>query len=93
MKCKGISFTNRRNKTGPRIDPCSTPCLTGFGSDVIYALVSQTVVTLLNTIIVFVFIETMPFYLRWHHTLIILSIIDGDQLRRKLYGNHEKLFP
>ena len=31
FKCKGISFTNRRNKKGPRIDPCSTPCLTGFG--------------------------------------------------------------
>ena len=35
FKCKGISFTNQRNKTGPRIDPCGTPCLTGFGSDVI----------------------------------------------------------
>ena len=35
FKCKGISFTNKRNKTGPRIDPCGTPCLTGFGSDVI----------------------------------------------------------
>ena len=22
FKCKGISFTSRRNKTGPRIDPC-----------------------------------------------------------------------
>ena len=34
FKCKGISFTNRRNKTGLRIDPCSTPCQTtdfGFG--------------------------------------------------------------
>ena len=68
FKCKGISFTNRRNRTGPRIDPCSTPCLTGFGSDVIYALVSQTVVTLLNTI------ETMPFYLHWHCTLIIFKL-------------------
>ena len=35
FECKGISFTSSRNKTGPRIDPCSTPCLTGFGSDVI----------------------------------------------------------
>ena len=35
FKCKGISFTNKRNKTGPRIDPCGTPCLTGFGSDVV----------------------------------------------------------
>ena len=35
FKCKGISFTNRRNKTGARIDPCSTPCLTAFGSDAI----------------------------------------------------------
>ena len=35
FKFKGISFTNSRNKTGPRIDLCSTPCLTGFGSDVI----------------------------------------------------------
>ena len=32
-KCKGISFTNRRNKKGPRIDPCSAPYLTGFGWD------------------------------------------------------------
>ena len=32
FKFKGISFTNRRNK-GPKIDPCSTPCLTGFGWD------------------------------------------------------------
>ena len=35
LKRKGISFTNRRNKTGLSIDPCGTPCLTGFGSDVI----------------------------------------------------------
>ena len=35
FKCKVISFTNKRNKTGPRIDPCGTPCLTGFGLDVI----------------------------------------------------------
>ena len=35
FKFKGISFTNSRNKTGPRIDLCATPCLTGFGSDVI----------------------------------------------------------
>ena len=35
FKCKGISFTNKRNKAGPRIDPCGTPYLTGFGSDVI----------------------------------------------------------
>ena len=33
FKCKGISCTNRRNKKGQRIDPCSTPCLTGFGWD------------------------------------------------------------
>ena len=33
FKCKGISFTNRRNKKGPRINPCSTPCLTGFSWD------------------------------------------------------------
>ena len=35
LKRKGIPFTNRRNKTGLSIDPCGTPCLTGFGSDVI----------------------------------------------------------
>ena len=35
FKFKGISFTNSRNKTGPRIDLCGTPCLTGFGSDVV----------------------------------------------------------
>ena len=33
FKCKGISFTNRRNKKGPGIDPCSTSCLTGFSWD------------------------------------------------------------
>ena len=33
FKCKGISFTNMRNKTEPRIDLSGTPCLTGFGSD------------------------------------------------------------
>ena len=31
FKCKGITFTNKRNKTGPRIDPPGTPCLIGFG--------------------------------------------------------------
>ena len=32
FKCKGISFTNRRNITGPRINPCSTPWqMTDFG--------------------------------------------------------------
>ena len=32
FKCEGISFTSRRNKTGPRIDPCRTPCqMTDFG--------------------------------------------------------------
>ena len=32
FKCRGISFTNQRNKTGPRIDSCSTPCqMTDFG--------------------------------------------------------------
>ena len=32
FKFKGISFTSRRNKTGPRIDPCRTPCqMTDFG--------------------------------------------------------------
>lgn len=35
FKRKGIPFTNRRNKTGLSIDPCGTPCLTGFGSNVI----------------------------------------------------------
>ena len=35
FKFKGISFTNSRNKTAPRIDLCGTPCLKGFGSDVI----------------------------------------------------------
>ena len=35
FKFKGISFTNSRDKTEPRIDLCGTPCLTGFGSDVI----------------------------------------------------------
>ena len=35
FKCKGISFTNKRNKIGLRIDPCGPPCLTGFGSDFI----------------------------------------------------------
>ena len=33
FKCKGISCTNRRNKKGQRIDPCSNPCLTGFSWD------------------------------------------------------------
>ena len=32
FKCKGTWFSNRRTKTGPRIDSCGTPCLTGFGS-------------------------------------------------------------
>ena len=27
--CCGRSFANRRNNTGPRIDPCTTPCVTG----------------------------------------------------------------
>ena len=35
FKCQGISFTNKRNKTGPRIDPSGTSCLTGFGSDIL----------------------------------------------------------
>ena len=30
FQCKGISFTYRRNKKELRIDPCSTPRLTGF---------------------------------------------------------------
>ena len=37
FKCKGTWswFTNRRTKTGSRIDLCGTPYLTGFSSDVI----------------------------------------------------------
>ena len=47
--------------------PRGTPCLTGFGSDVIF-LVSQTVVALPDTI------KTRPRYQGWHRTLIIYSL-------------------
>ena len=66
-----------------RIDPRGTPCLTGFGSDVIF-LVSQTVVALPDTI------KPRPRYLGWHRTLIMYSLhirLDYDRLRQKLYGN------
>ena len=47
FKCKGISFTNGRNKKGPRIDPCSTLAWQ-VSTEMVYVLVSQTVVTLLR---------------------------------------------
>ena len=82
FKCKGISFTNKRNKTGPRIDPCGTP-----SAQMLYALVSQTVVALPDTI------ETRPRHLGWHRTLIISLVVDCDWLRRTLYENQQILVP
>ena len=76
FKCKGISFTNRRNKKGLRIDPCSgiilCPSFTNCRHPSRYS-------------------ETKPRYLGWHHTLIISSIIDCDRVCQELYGNQQIL--
>ena len=56
-------------------------------AEMVYALVSQTVVTLLDMI------ETKPRYLGGHNTLITSLIIDCDRVRRKLYGNQQILVP
>ena len=56
FKCKGTWFTNRRTKTGPRIDPCGTLAWQ-VSAQMLYALVSQTFVALPDTI------ETRPPYL------------------------------
>ena len=45
-------------------------------AEMVYALVLQTVVTLLDMV------ETKPRYLGGHHTLITSSIIDCDRVRR-----------
>ena len=84
FKCKGTWFTNRITKTGPRIDPSGTLAWQ-VSAQMLYALVSQTFVALPDTI------ETRPFYLDWHHTLIISSIIDCDRVCQKLYGNQQIL--
>ena len=85
FKCKGTWFTNRRTKTGPRIDPCGTLAWQ-VSAQMLYALVSQTFFALPDTI------ETRPPYLGWHRTLIISLVVVCDWLRRTLYGNQQILF-
>ena len=85
FKCKGTWFTNRRTKTGPRIDPCGTLAWQ-VSAQMLYALVSQTFFALPDTI------ETRPPYLGWHRTLIISLVVVYDWLRRTLYGNQQILF-
>ena len=63
----------------------AVPLAWQVSAQMLYALVSQTVVALPDTI------ETRPHYVGWHRTLIISLVVDCDWLRRTLYGNQQIL--